>query len=142
MGLPKEGLSGSKGIILPKLLLWGSIRFFKGELIVRKRLSLLLILVMMMLLLAGCGSSKPQGTYAYSNMLMTGSVTFSKPDKITLSALGYDITGTYKINGSNIDISYEILNGVSTTISLPFSMKGNSVFISGQEFAKGSTPKS
>lgn len=106
----------------------------------RKTASIIIVLVVLLLLLAGC-SSRLNGTYYSTNGYVTETVSFSSPNKITMSAFGVNLSGTYTINGSNIQITYEILGGLSTTMNQTFSQKGNSVFIGGQEFTKQSTPK-
>ena len=98
-----------------------------------KKLAVLLLALMLVFTLVAC-SSGLSGTYVSEEGGISQSVTFSG-NKITMSALGLDINGTYTISDGKITITYSVL-GVETSDTQTFSQSGNTVTIGGQEFVK------
>lgn len=105
----------------------------KSRMSFRRILCLTLVVTMLTLLLSACGSSKLKGTYRSSD-LIAQTFTF-KDDKVTMSAFGLNASGTYKIDGDEIVITYSLF-GLDYTWRQPFSNSGSSIYIGGTEFVK------
>ena len=76
----------------------------------RKHIRLLSVLVAIILcvtMLTACGDSKLDGTYR-SQGLISQSFTFDE-DQVTMSAFGMNASGTYRIKGDQIVITYNLL---------------------------------
>lgn len=70
-------------------------------------LSALLIIILCITMLTACGGSKLDGTY-HSQGLISQSFTFDG-DQVTMSAFGINASGTYRIDGDQIIITYNLL---------------------------------
>ncbi|MBO4848619.1 MAG: hypothetical protein J5586_05655 [Clostridia bacterium] len=82
--------------------------------------------------LAAC-SGKLNGTYRSSG-LVPQTFTFSG-DKVTMSAFGINASGTYRIQGDRIYITYTLF-GQEYTWDQPFARSGKTIFIGGTPFEK------
>ena len=101
---------------------------------VRTRIIIIvLVLCVVFTILSGCSGGAPKGTYK-SQGLISQTFTFSD-DKVTMSAFGINANGTYKINGSNITITYSLF-GTSYDWTQPYEKSGNTIKIGGTEFVK------
>ena len=69
-------------------------------------LSVLLAVVLCATMLTACGGSKLDGTYR-SQGLISQSFTFDG-DQVTMSAFGVNASGTYRIEGDQIIITYHL----------------------------------
>ena len=98
-----------------------------------KSVAALFLAFVLVFTLAGCGGGGLNGTYVAEDMIGQ-SITFNG-DKVTLSALGIDVTGKYKIEGNKITITYTML-GEEYSISESFSQSGNKINFGGTEFVK------
>ena len=96
-------------------------------------LSVLLAVVLCATMLTACGGSKLDGTY-HSQGLISQSFTFDG-DQVTMSAFGINASGTYRIDGGQIIITY-ILFGQEYTWEQSFSQSGKVINIGGTEFKK------
>ena len=96
-------------------------------------LSVLLAVVLCAIMLTACGGSKLDGTY-HSQGLISQSFTFDG-DQVTMSAFGINASGTYRIDGGQIIITY-ILFGQEYTWEQSFSQSGKVINIGGTEFKK------
>ena len=96
-------------------------------------LSVLLAVVLCATMLTACGSSKLDGTY-HSQGLITQSFTFDG-DQVTMSAFGVNASGTYRIEGDQIIITYSLF-GQEYTWEQSFSQSGNVINIGDTEFEK------
>ena len=85
-------------------------------------LSVLLAVVLCATMLTACGGSKLQ------------SFTFDG-DQVTMSAFGVNASGTYRIEGDQIIITYSLF-GQEYTWEQSFSQSGNVINIGGTEFEK------
>jgi hypothetical protein len=84
--------------------------------------------------LAACGGDGLDGTYTTRETLLTNSVTFNN-GKVTITVLGLNISGTYKINDGNLIVTTNIF-GIESEQSMTFERKGKSVFLDGVEYIK------
>lgn len=98
-----------------------------------KRISTGLLAILLIISLASCNSGKPNGTYV-SQDLFAQSFTFDG-DRITMSAFGINASGTYRIEGNQIRITYSLF-GMEYDWTQSFSQSGNTVVIGGTEFIK------
>jgi len=98
----------------------------------KKRVCALLLAVLLVAALSACGNTL-SGTY-HSTDGFNQTFTFSG-DSITMSAFGISASGTYKISGSEIVITYNLF-GSEQTWSQSFSKDGSSIYIGGTEFKK------
>ena len=96
-------------------------------------LSVLLAVVLCATMLTACRGSKLDGTY-HSQGLISQSFTFDG-DQVTMSAFGINASGTYRIDGGQIIITY-ILFGQEYTWEQSFSQSGKVINIGGTEFKK------
>ena len=96
-------------------------------------LSVLLAVVLCATMLTACGGLKLDGTY-HSQGLISQSFTFDG-DQVTMSAFGINASGTYRIEGGQIIITYTLF-GQEYTWEQSFSQSGNLINISGTEFKK------
>ena len=96
-------------------------------------LSVLLAVVLCATMLTACGGSKLDGTY-HSQGLISQSFTFDG-DQVTMSAFGINASGTYRIDGGQIIITYTLF-GQEYTREQTFSQSGNVINIGGTEFKK------
>ena len=96
-------------------------------------LSVLLAVVLCATILTACGGSKLDGAYP-SQGLISQSFTFDG-DQVTMSAFGVNASGTYRIEGDQIIITYSLF-GQEYTWSQSFSQSGNVINIGGTEFKK------
>lgn len=96
-------------------------------------LSVLLAVVLCATILTACGGSKLDGTYR-SQGLISQSFTFDG-DQVTMSAFGINASGTYRIEGNQIIITYTLF-GQEYTWEQSFSQSGNVINIGGTEFKK------
>ena len=69
-------------------------------------LSVLLAVVLCATMLTACGGSKLDGTY-HSQGLISQSFTFDG-DQVTMSAFGINASGTYRLEGDQIIITYSL----------------------------------
>ena len=99
----------------------------------KKSISLLVILCIAATMLTTCGGSKLDGTY-HSQGLISLSFTFDG-DQVTMSAFGVNASGTYRIEGDQIIITYSLF-GQEYTWEQSFSQSGNVINIGGTEFEK------
>ena len=99
----------------------------------KKFISLLVILCVATAMLTACGGSKLDGTY-HSQGLISQSFTFDG-DQVTMSAFGVNASGTYRIEGDQIIITYSLF-GQEYTWEQSFSQSGNVINIGGTEFKK------
>ena len=99
----------------------------------KKFISLLVILCVATAMLTACGGSKLSGTYR-SQGLISQSFTFDG-DQVTMSAFGVNASGTYRIEGDQIIITYSLF-GQEYTWEQSFSQSGNVINIGGTEFEK------
>ena len=97
-----------------------------------KAAGLILTLVLACMLTA-CGDDKLEGEYK-SQGSIAQTFTFDG-DEIMMSAFGLNATGTYKIEGDKIIITYTLF-GMEQTWSQPFSRTDDGFIISGEEFKK------
>lgn len=93
----------------------------------------LLVVILCIMLLAGCGGSKLSGRYE-SQGFLAQSFTFDG-DNVTMSAFGVNASGTYRIEGDRIIITYTLF-GQEYTWEQSFSQSGNVINIGGTEFKK------
>lgn len=92
------------------------------------------VLMVVVLLSAVACTKRLSGSYVSSEILGT-TYTFDG-DKVTVSSdLGIALTGTYKIEKDTISITYTVLS-ISSTNTLSFEKKGNSIFLDGVEYVK------
>ena len=98
-----------------------------------RRILCLCLSLLLVLTLTACGSTKLNGTYKSSDFIAQ-TFTF-KDDKVTMSAFGINASGTYKIDGDEIAITYSLF-GSEYTWRQPFSKSGSSIYIGGTEFVK------
>ena len=84
-------------------------------------------------MLAACSGSGLSGTYK-SQGLIAQTFTFSS-NNVTMSAFGVNASGTYKISGGNITITYSIF-GISSDWTQSYSKNGKIITIGGTEFVK------
>lgn len=96
-------------------------------------LSLLLVVSLCATMLTACGGSKLDGTYR-SQGLISQSFIFDG-DQVTMSAFGMNASGTYRIDGDQIIITYNLF-GQEYTWEQSFSKSGNVINIGGTEFKK------
>ena len=96
-------------------------------------LSVLLAVVLCATMLTACGGSKLDGTY-HSQGLISQSFTFDG-DQVTMSAFGVNASGTYRIEGDQIIITYSLC-GQEYTWEQSFSQSENVINIGGTEFKK------
>ena len=96
-------------------------------------LSVLLAVVLCATMLTACGGSKLDGTYR-SQGLISQSFTFDG-DQVTMSAFGVNASGTYRIEGDQIIITYSLF-GQEYTWEHSFSQSGNVINIGGPDFEK------
>ena len=96
-------------------------------------LSVLLAVVLCATMLTTCGGSQLDGTY-HSQGLISQSFTFDG-DQVTMSAFGVNASGTYRIEGDQIIITYSLF-GQEYTWEQSFSQSGNVINIGGTEFEK------
>ena len=96
-------------------------------------LSVLLAVVLCATMLTACGGSKLDGTY-HSQGLISQSFTFDG-DQVTMSAFGINASGTYRIDGGQIIITYSLF-GQEYTWEQSFSQSVNVINIGGTEFKK------
>ena len=96
-------------------------------------LSVLLAVVLCATMLTACGGSKLDGTY-HSQGLISQSFTFDG-DQVTMSAFGVKASGTDRIEGDQIIITYSLF-GQEYTWEQSFSQSGNVINIGGTEFEK------
>lgn len=96
-------------------------------------LSFLLALILCVTILAACGGTKLHGTYR-SQGLVSQSFTFDG-DRVTMSAFGMNASGTYRIAGNQIIITYTLFSQ-EYTWKQSFSRSGSSIYIGGTEFKK------
>ncbi len=96
-------------------------------------LSVLLAVILCATMLTACGGSKLDGAY-HSQGLISQSFTFDG-DQVTMSAFGVNASGTYRIEGDQIIITYSLF-GQEYTWSQSFSQSGNVINIGGTEFKK------
>jgi len=99
-----------------------------------RRASLVLAVALIIAVTLSACSGGLNGTYTTNETLISSSVTFNG-DKITMTALGLNFTGTYKIKGDEIIVTTTILGNESEK-TMSFERKGNSVFIDGTEYIK------
>lgn len=102
---------------------------FKHGKIVHAMIALCLIATIM----TSCSGGGLDGTYQSTKN--GESVTFSSGNKITIPISGIEITGTYKIDGDRMTVTYEAL-GSSSTWRCKFKQNGNTVFIDDTQFNK------
>ena len=86
-----------------------------------------------LIVLADMFAPKLSGTY-YSADGISQTFTF-KDDTVTMSAFGINATGTYKIDGDRIVISYSLF-GIPYDWQQSFSRSGDSIYIGGSQFIK------
>ena len=96
-------------------------------------LSVLLTVILCATMLTACGGSKLDGTY-HSQGLISQSFTFDG-DQVTMSAFGVNASGTYRIEGDQVIITYSLF-GQEYTWEQSFSQSGNVINIGGTEFEK------
>ena len=96
-------------------------------------LSVLLAVVLCATMLTACGGSKLDGTY-HSQGLISQSFTIDG-DQVTMSAFGINASGTDRIDGGQIIITYTLF-GQEYTWEQSFSQSGNVINIGGTEFKK------
>ena len=96
-------------------------------------LSALLAVILCVTMLTACGGSKLDGTY-HSQGLISQSFTFDG-DQVTMSAFGVNASGTYRLEGDQIIITYSLF-GQEYTWEQSFSQSGNVINIGGTEFKK------
>jgi len=101
---------------------------------VKKILLGALALCLLLSTLAACSGGGLSGTYR-SQGLISQTFTFSGGNRITMSAFGINASGTYKINGNRMIVTYSIF-GMDTSWSCQFERRGRSIFIDGTEFIK------
>ena len=97
-----------------------------------KKIIVGLIVLCMVCLLAACGNTL-NGTYTSSG-LISQSFTFSG-NNVTMSAFGINASGTYRIEGDSIVITYSIL-GMEQSMTQSFKNDGNTIYIGGTAFVK------
>lgn len=98
-----------------------------------KRIVVFFAAFMLLLSLVSCGGNKLSGTYK-SEGLISQTLTF-KGDKVKISAFGISADGTYKIDGDNIIITYDLF-GQEMSLTQSYSKNGKSIYIGGTEFRK------
>ena len=96
-------------------------------------LSVFLAVILCVTILTACGGSKLDGTYR-SQDLISQSFTFNG-DQVTMSAFGINASGTYRIDGDQIIITYNLL-GQEYTWEQSFSQSGKVINIGRTEFKK------
>ena len=92
-----------------------------------------LIFIMMLALLSACGGGGLSGTYR-SDDLVGQSFTF-RGDEVTMSAFGINASGSYRIEGDSIAITYSLF-GLEYTWRQSFSRSGSDLYIGGTRFVK------
>lgn len=98
----------------------------------KKTIAGVLVILCMVFLLTACGN-KLSGTYASTGVI---SQTFSfNGDSVTMSAFGIDTSGTYKIDGDTIIITYNLF-GSEQSMTQSFKKDGNTIYIGGTAFNK------
>lgn len=99
---------------------------------IQKRIAVGLIVLCMVFSLTACGS-KLSGTYV-STGLITQTFTFDG-NNVTMSAFGINASGTYKIDGDSIIITYNFL-GSEQSMTQSFKKDGSTIYIGGTAFNK------
>lgn len=99
----------------------------------RQLLSGLLAVILCVTMLTACAGAKLDGTYRAQG-LISQSFTFDG-DQVTMSAFGMNASGTYRIEGDRIIITYNLF-GQEFTWEQSFSQSGDVINIGGTEFKK------
>lgn len=99
----------------------------------RRGLCALLAVFMTAALLSACGGGGLDGTYR-SDDLVGQSFTF-RGDEVTMSAFGINASGSYRIEGDSIAITYSLF-GLEYTWRQSFSRSGSDLYIGGTRFVK------
>ena len=95
--------------------------------------SVLLTVMLCVTMLTACGGSKLDGTY-HSQGLISQSFTFDG-DQVTMSAFGVNASGTYRLEGDQIIITYSLF-GPEYTWEQSFSQSGHVINHGGTDFKK------
>ena len=101
---------------------------------VLKRAVALLLACLMTVTLTAC-SKTLKGTYVTKDALVEQSLTFGDDNKVSMSAFGLAVEGTYAIEKDTLIITYSVL-GLSYSWENSFQKDGSSIFIDGVEFVK------
>ena len=97
-------------------------------------ISLVLAAVLLISVLAACSGDKLSGTYR-STGLFAQTFTFDTGNRVTMSAFGVNASGTYRISGGRMTVTYTIF-GMDTNWTCNIEQRGKSIFIDGTEFVK------
>lgn len=99
---------------------------------IQKKIVVVLVVLCMAFSLTACGN-KLSGTYTSEGVI---SQTFSfNGDNVTMSAFGIDASGTYKIEGDSITITYNLFGSEQKMIQ-SFKKDGSTIYIGGTAFNK------
>lgn len=91
-----------------------------------------MIILCMFFMLTACGN-KLSGTYTSTGVI---NQTFSfNGDNVTMSAFGINASGTYKIEGDSIIITYNLF-GLEQSMTQSFEKDGSTIYIGGTAFSK------
>ena len=90
------------------------------------------LITVMMLCITACGGLS--GTYYSEENGLTVELTFDN-GKLTMSMLGMDFPGTYKVDGDKITMTMEVM-GEEDSNTVDFRQEGDSIFIEGVEYKK------
>ena len=99
---------------------------------IQKKIAVGLIILCLVFSLTACGG-KLSGTYV-STGLISQSFTFDG-NNVTMSAFGINASGTYKIDGDSIIITYSIF-GSEQSMTQSFKKDGSTIYIGGTAFNK------
>ena len=97
-----------------------------------KKIAVVLLVFCMIISLTACGN-KLNGTYSSSG-LISQTFTFDG-DNVTMSAFGINASGTYKIQGDSIVITYSLF-GSEQSMTQSYKKDGKTIYIGDTAFNK------
>lgn len=98
----------------------------------KKKIAVIVVVLCLAISLTACGS-KLSGTYASTGII---SQTFAfEGSNVTMSAFGINASGTYKIEGDSIIITYNLF-GSEQSMTQSFKKDGKTIYIGGTAFNK------
>lgn len=105
---------------------------------IKKIIAIFLALLTCALLFASCGSKALEGKYKGKGVMSATTYEFKKDGTVVYTGTwGSDMTGTYKINGKEIEFDFGDGGGFgSPSGTYDFSTKGDKIIISYLEYSK------
>lgn len=97
----------------------------------KKAISLVAVLVLAMSLVA-CGDSGIVGTWSMTEDGVTSSFTFEKDGTCKASAMGLEMSGTYKTDGDKLTITISLL-GMESSQECTYKIDGNKLTITDED---------